>query len=175
MVFCLLEFRNLWRFRNLFRLKDQLFPHGEFYSTHRFQRISLSKKEVLDFSSPLSRVSFFSLENIFLNKLILKIQGFRFQVPSCLLGCATFSKFNLAFLPLKKGKVALKLPLGRFQRRKGSAKIRKATFAKKWLFLNILSWLFFVQPVVYKFWSHDSFSKCISSCFWRFNHFYCFG
>src|SRR5690606_32864420 len=42
--------------------------------------LSLSKKEVLDFSSPLSSVSFFSLENIFLNKLIFSVVGFRLSV-----------------------------------------------------------------------------------------------
>src|SRR5690606_22235840 len=42
--------------------------------------LSLSKKEVLDFSSPLSSVSFFSLENIFLNRLIFSVVGFRLSV-----------------------------------------------------------------------------------------------
>jgi hypothetical protein len=40
----------------------------------------LSKKEVFVFSSPLSSVSFFSLENIFLNKLIFSVVGFRLSV-----------------------------------------------------------------------------------------------
>src|SRR5690606_4271309 len=43
--------------------------------------LSLSKKEVLDFSSPLSRVSFFSFENIFLNKLIFQLSVICCRVP----------------------------------------------------------------------------------------------
>src|SRR5690554_3062211 len=76
--------------------------------------LNFSKKEVFVFSNPLSRVSFFSLENIFLNKLIVKCSVLGDQF------------YNFVFVNDKNLAVDFEL-----------VKIRKATFVKKWLQSNI--------------------------------------
>src|SRR5690606_21877117 len=93
--------------------------------------LSLSKKEVFVFSSPLSSVSFFSLENIFLNRLILKIQGFKFPVSRFYLVVQLCqSLISNAPSPISGEGVFQNSLKGYFERRKG-CKNTKSHLRKK--------------------------------------------